>query len=145
MDKRPVTLLLFFWLLGLSISDVRYRRVPVWMLILGGVSVVGFGICECMCGKSNFADLLLGMIPGMILLLLALGTRKAGWADGIILALLGSMLGFQQCMLTTMLSLVLISVLSAALLILKKADKGTTIPYVPFLTIGFVLCGMIGG
>ncbi|MCM1064631.1 MAG: prepilin peptidase [Eubacterium sp.] len=146
MDRRSFAMLLIFvWLLGSSMFDIRYRKVPVWTIIVGGVAAAGVGICKCLWGENNPADLLAGMIPGAILLLVALGTRKAGWADGIILAILGSVLGFGQCMLTTMLSLILISVLSATLLLLKKADKGTAIPYVPFLTAGFALCRIIGG
>lgn len=138
-------IILFFWMLGLSLFDIRYRRVPVWMVLLGGAAAVGTGICGCVCGESNFVDLLQGMIPGTVLLLLALGTQKAGWVDGMILIFLGIILGFRQCILTAAFSLIMISILSTVLLILKKADKGTTIPYVPFLTMGFVLCRLIGG
>lgn len=146
MDRRLITMLLMFvWLSGLSLFDIRYRKVPMWMILSGGAAAAGAGICGCIWGEGSFMDLLSGMIPGAVLLLLALGTRKAGWADGVILAILGSVLGFRQCMLVTMLSLILVSVLSAALLMLKKADKETAIPYVPFLTAGLALCRIIGG
>ena len=135
---------IFFWLLGLSIFDLRYRKVPVWLVLLGGMIVVGIWVCECMCGESNLVFFFTGMIPGMILLLLAIGTQKAGWVDGIVLMILGSVLGFRQCVLAAMLSLMLISILSTILLTLKKVNKGTTIPYIPFLTIGFMLWELIG-
>lgn len=138
-------LIQLLWLLGLSVYDIRYRRVPVWMILLSGAAAAGSGIFQCVCLEKGYADFLAGMIPGAVLLLLALGTRKAGWADGVVLMFLGSVLGFRQCVLTMMFSLILISVLSAALLILKKADKETAVPYVPFLAIGFVLCEMIVG
>lgn len=137
--------LVFLWLAGLSLFDIRYRRVPVWLILLGGTTIVAAGIYGCVSGESNFAEFVWGMIPGAVLLLLAIGTQKAGWADGIVLMLLGGVLGFWQCILAAMLSLVMISVLSALLLVLKKADKGTRIPYIPFLTMGFTLCMMIGG
>ena len=133
------------WLLVLSFYDVRYKRVPVWVVLLGGAAAVGIGIYRCVCGENEPVNFLTGMIPGAVLLLLALGTQKAGWADGVILMFLGSVMGFRQCILATMFSLLLISVLSAVLLILKKANKRTAIPYVPFLSIGFVLCEIIGG
>lgn len=146
MEKELlIMLLMFFWLLGLSLSDIRDRRVPVWMIMTGGLPVVGITVFKCVWGENNAMAFFTGMIPGMVFLMLAIGTKKAGWADGIILMLLGCVLGFRRCVLLTLISLILISILSALLLILKKADKGTTIPYVPFLTIGFVLCGLIGG
>lgn len=142
---KNILIVEFLWLLVLSFYDVRYKRVPVWVVLLGGAAVAGIGIDTCVCGENELMDLLTGMIPGAVLLLLALGTQKAGWADGVILMFLGSVMGFRQCILAAMLSLLLISVLSAVLLILKKADKGTALPYVPFLSIGFVLCEMMGG
>lgn len=138
-------MIMLIWLLGLSLFDIRYRSVPVWMVLSGGAVITGIGICRCVWGESDPAALLSGMIPGIVLLLLALGTRKAGWVDGIVLMLLGSILGFSQCILAAALSLLMISVLSAVLLIMKKADHGTTIPYIPFLTMSFVLCRLTGG
>jgi len=145
MDKRLVIILLFFWLTGLSLYDIRYRKVPVWMVSLGGVAAVGIGIFECVRDESNLIPFFLGMIPGAVLILLAAGTRKAGFADGIVLMLLGGVSGFRRCILAVMFSLVIISILSTVLLVLKKADKGTRIPYIPFLTIGFVICKLGGG
>lgn len=136
---------LFLWLTGLSLFDIRYRKVPVWLLVLGGGIAVFFGIRDHTFGAGSFEEFLFGMIPGLILLLLALGTRMAGWADGIVLMLSGGILGFRQCILASMLSLILISILSALLLILKKVHKGTRIPYIPFLTMGLTLCMITGG
>ena len=137
-------MLIFCWLVGLSVLDIRYKKVPVWLLLVGGMVTAGVEICACVVGENNLMNFFAGMIPGMILLLMAIGTQKAGWADGIVLMLLGSVLGFRQCVLATMFSLVLISVLSVILLILKKADKKTTVPYIPFLTAGVILCKFIG-
>ena len=144
MDKK-IMIIQLLWLSGLSVCDIRHRRVPVWMVFMGGAAAVGSGIFQCVRLGCSPADFLAGMIPGAVLLLLALGTQKAGWADGVVLIFLGSVQGFQQCIQTVMFSLILISAVSAVLLILKKADKGTAIAYVPFLTIGFVLCEMIRG
>lgn len=145
MDNRPVIILLFFWLTGLSLSDIRYRKVPVWMILLGGVAIVGIGVYGCVRNENGILPFFIGMVPGTALILLAVGTQKAGCADGIVLMLLGCILGFRECILTAILSLVMISALSAVLLILKKADIRTRIPYIPFLTIGFVICISGGG
>lgn len=144
MDKR-IMIIQLLWLLGLSGYDIRYKRVPVWLVLLGGVAAAGSGIFQWVCLEGSPADFFMGMIPGAVLLLLALGTQKAGWADGVVLMFLGSVLGFRQCILAVMFSFILISVVSAVLMILKKVDKGTAVAYVPFLTIGFVLCEMIRG
>ena len=116
----------------------------MWLLLLGGVVILGSGAYGCIRGENNGTELFLGMIPGVLLLLLAAATKKAGWADGVVLMLLGSMLGFRQCVMGTMVSLAIISVFSAVLLALRRVGKGTNIPYVPFLVMGVMLCKLTG-
>ena len=135
--------MVFLWLAGLSLFDIRYKRVPLWLVLAGGVLVAGAGVYGCVSGEYCFTECLAGMVPGAVLLLLAAGTRKAGWADGVVLIILGIILGFWKCIMVAMLSLVLISVLSALLLIFRRAGKGTLIPYVPFLTLGLAFCEMV--
>lgn len=133
------------WLIALSLFDMRYRRVPVWLIILGGVLMGGVVSCQYVAAKSGSAEWWLGMIPGTVLLMLALGTKKAGCADGLVTMFLGGILGLRQCILALMLSLILISVLSLLMLVLHKANKGTKVPFIPFLTLGFALCEIMGG
>lgn len=140
-----VMILVSSWLAGLSLFDLRCRRVPVWLVLLGGVLTGAIWIGRCINAEGVSSEYWMGMLPGACLLLLALATQKAGRADGIVLMLLGSIMGFRQCLLMAMLSLILITVLSALLLILHRVNKETKIPYLPFLTMGFALCKMIGG
>lgn len=133
------------WLIALSLFDMRYRRVPVWLILPGGVLTGGVIIYQYVIEKSGAAECWFGMIPGIALLLLAMGTRKAGWADGMVTMFLGGILGLRQCIMAVMLSLMLISVLSLLLLIFHRANRGTKVPFIPFLTLGFVLCEMVGG
>ena len=132
-------ILVLLWLAGLSIFDIRHKSVPVWMVIMGAAGIIGWGICGYAAGRNNDIGCLLGMVPGAVLLLLAISTRKVGWVDGVILLFLGSILGIQGSILTALFSLILISTLSILLLVLHKADKNTRIPYIPFLTAGFIL------
>lgn len=140
-----VIILASVWLVTLSLFDIRYRRVPIWLILLGGILSGGMLIYQWRIGESEIADCFFGMIPGIALLLLALSTHKAGWADGVVTMFLGSVLGFWQCVLAIMLSLILTSVVSLLLMIFRRVDKGTKIPFIPFLTLGFILGGIVGG
>lgn len=133
------------WLIALSLFDIRYRQVPIWLILPGGMLTVGVIIYKYVIEKSGFTECWFGMIPGIVLLLLAMGTQKAGWADGLVTMFLGGILGLRQCTLAVMLSLILISVLSLLLLIFHRANRGTKVPFIPFLTFGFVLCEIMGG
>ena len=133
------TILTECWLFAASILDIRNRRIPVWMLVLGGsftvltvVSRSGLTLAECV-------EMVKGCVPGTILLVMAAVTGKAGTADGIILIFLGICMGSRICLTVFVLSLVLISVFSGVLLALRRAGRNTRLPYLPFLSAALLL------
>lgn len=136
-------ILVLLWLIGLSLFDIRYKSVPVWMVLLGGAGLICGGFYEYAFGGHHIVGSLWGMAPGILLLLLAVSTGKAGWVDGVVLLLLGSALGIQGIILTAMFSLILISILSVILLVLHRVNRWTRIPYIPFLTVGYLLSDLI--
>lgn len=134
----------FLYLLGLSLWDVKERRVPVILLVLGSIaagSVVAYGMAT---GRIRGVELILGAIPGLSLLLTAWLTGKAGYADGIVLLCCGIVWGYREALLILCLSLVLISFVSIALLLLHKVKRQSRIPYIPFLAVGFWLAEFMG-
>ena len=141
MDKRTVSMLMLIWILGLSLFDIRHRKVPVWAVLTGVVIIMGAGISGCLWEADQYLAFLTGMIPGAVLLLLAAVTKSVGWVDGVVLMLAGSVMGFWRCVLTAAISLITLSAVAMVLLILKRVDKRTRIPYIPFLVIGVVFSG----
>lgn len=75
-----------------------------------------------------------GLIPGMCMLLISFASNQSvGYGDGLTILMLGLLVGFKLCVGILCLSLFLISIYSIVLLIIKKANRKTTIPYIPFL------------
>ena len=143
MWKETVTAI---WLVPLSIMDTRSKRVPVWMLWIGAVAAIGALLYEGINGGLDVWQECQALIPGLILLAVALVTGKAGQADGIILMLLGIFMGYEGCVAASLGGLFLISLFSGILLMLHRVKKDTKIPFVPFLAMGwlFVVCGRWG-
>lgn len=77
------------WLVVSSVMDIRSRRLPIWMLALGG----GLSVASVLCQESGYVEILRGAMPGLMLLVIAFATKKAGYGDGIVLAFLGMVLG----------------------------------------------------
>ena len=126
------------YLLVLSLWDIRECRVPVVLLTAGSAFagiVMGY---ELLAGETRLLEFVLGSCVGLLLLLVAWFSRKAGYADGIILLWLGGLYGYRQGLLILCVSLMLISLTSVALFLLGKVKRHTRIPYIPFITIGFV-------
>lgn len=130
---------MIIWLLAASIMDIRSRRISIWMLAAGGV----LSILAVICQYSGYWAVLKGMLPGILLLLTAFATRKAGFGDGIALLFLGAAAGGEKAFMLFGLSLFLISLVSLLLLALKKVRRNTQIPFLPFLTAAwFVVTGL---
>lgn len=127
------------WLLPLSVMDARSRRVPVWMLWIGTAAAAGILLYEGINGGFDAGLLCRALIPGVILLVVAFATGKAGMADGAILMLLGAMAGYEVCIAAALGGLLLIAILSGILLALRRVKRDTKIPFVPFLTAGWML------
>lgn len=130
-EKMETVILLYLGILG--IWDLRHRCVPTIWLMAGLLLLPGIGISRCMGNELQWTELLLGMIPGMVMTLVAWLTKKAGYADGIVLLELGACLGYREVVVMFCFSLLLIALASAVLLVLRKVGRNTKIPYLPFL------------
>ncbi len=138
------TELLIFYLIGLSIFDVKEKRVPMVTLVLG-VAVVFAVVIYGIVSKQEWLQYIMGLVPGTILFFIAWTTKKIGYADGVVLAVVGVFEGFRNCILILTASLLALSVCSGVLLFLKRVRKDSMIPYIPFLCAGYVFWKVVEG
>lgn len=131
--------IVFTYLFVLSICDIKECRVPVLLLAAGSVFAGTVVIYELFTGHISWLQPLLGSLPGVFLLLVAWFSKKAGYADGIVLLCLGILYGYREGLLVLCVSLLLISLASVVLLMLRRVKRHTRIPYIPFLTVGFAV------
>lgn len=134
-----IIVLMTGWLLAISFMDIRTRRIPVWLLIPGGILTGTASVYQ----YSGCFDLLRGLLPGMLLLVVALVTKKAGYGDGVVLICLGAVVGGEKALLLFGFSLFLVSVFSLILLALRKVGRNTAIPFLPFLTAAWVVFAVL--
>ena len=119
-----------------GIFDVKSKKIPFVVLGAGGIwSVVGLVIKAAEIGISQtLLFVLTAIVPGAILVVLSFLTeKKIGYGDGIVLMILGCMEGVGTAFLVFCTGLFLQSLFAVGLLIVKKADKQSCIPFVPFL------------
>lgn len=133
------TVVVFVYLAVLGIRDIRKRSVPLIWLLAGVIPLAGLGMWKCVQEQWTWLEFFLGSLPGILLLLAAGITRKAGYADGMVLTGLGLYYGYRECALLLCLSLLLLSVVSMLLLSLHRVSRNTRMPYLPFLFIACLL------
>lgn len=127
------------WLFGISVMDIRRRRVPVWMLVPGGILAGIMFICQ----QAMPGDMLKAILPGDVLLVTAFLTKKAGYGDGIVMLFLGILSGSVKSLLIFAVSLFLAAVFSVILLGVRKVGRNTRIPFLPFLTAAWLIVMLV--
>lgn len=111
--------------------DYKWKRIPWWVQGMGTIFVCIYLIVK---GNTPGIELFISLIPGMIMIFLSFITRESiGYGDGLSVMIIGSIMGIKNCFWMICISLVMISLVSAILMILKRASQKTKIPYVPFL------------
>ncbi len=125
--------LVLIFIMG-SFFDMKNKQLPRWFLGCGAAISFGLFLWEKPVG---IWEMLVGVSIGFILLLIGKVTREAlGYGDGILLGLTGIQMGVGTIGVLSY-GLILSAMVSLALLAVGKVNRKTTIPFVPFLGLGY--------
>ncbi len=122
-------------LLGGSIMDIKDKSVPAGYLCIAAVGSIAVMLIYAAEGK----EILLGLIPGGVLLITGRLSGCAGEADGILLILVGAMYGLREGGELIMYALLCAAVVSIFLIAFRHAGRKDTLPFIPFILAGFLL------
>lgn len=125
------------FLLGLSVMDIQFRRLPQSLLAMGSVLAAIY----CVWCKEIPAAVCAGGIGlGILFMCISWLTREGiGYGDSWIICILGAYLGVWK--LLSMLAAALTALLMAAgaVLIIKKWNRKVSLPAIPFFTAGYIV------
>lgn len=125
------------FLIWVSVLDIRYRKIPDWLLVLGGILVTAYCVLS---GDVSIEICLAGLLAGMAFLLVSKFTNEAlGYGDSWILCIAGAYLGIWKLMEVLVMTWILLSFSAMMCLIWKKWSRKAALPMVPFLTAGYVI------
>lgn len=124
-----------------SIWDIREKGIPEKLLILEVISgIVLIAVNQEINWEKDWYFYVIGSLIGIVLILAGKFSGGCiGTADGIIIALLGGMFGYPDTLLLLMYAVLAAAGFSMILIVLKKAGRKTTIPFFPFLLLGYLL------
>ena len=145
--NRMVDIVVLLILTGLSVSDIRNKKVSRIALTLWGILTVIWKIVDFYqirvflekMEQTNVEDLVgicAGIGVGVLFLLVSKMTEEIGYGDSVAIMILGGYLGFWK----------VVEVLAAAIftsgvcsVILAFRGRVKTMPFFPFLTLGYIL------
>lgn len=123
-------------LLACSVQDFRKKKIFLWMIILGAILI---GICVPFCNTLSILERLGGIAIGVVVAVISIATAgKIGMGDGLLLSVTGLGLGFWGNLELFAIALLLAAIISIILLILRIVDRKKSIPFVPFLLMGYL-------
>lgn len=124
------------YLLFLSVEDIRRKKVPIWALAAALAVSPLFWLFK----EEDVGTFLLGIIPGAVLILISFVSRGGiGLADAAVVIILGINTGLTAVLMTVTISFGLIALFSGGMLIAGKLRLKSTLPYIPFAFLGYVI------
>jgi len=120
----------------LAVIDYKKKKIPVWPVLLMGGGLLFIRILTG--GEAD--GIICSLLPGILFLIIAFATKeKIGAGDGIVLLCLGMGYDLEILLVILGVSFTAAAVVSAGLLFLKRANRKTELPFLPFLFLGWII------
>ena len=124
------------WLCIQGGIDYKYKKIPVWISVLGGI----IGILFCVGEKRALISILYSIVPGVVLLGFSWITKEVmGYGDGIVLLVLGLFLPLKNILSIGIIAFTLAGMVALVLLVIFQKKGSYQIPFIPFLAVGYGL------
>lgn len=126
-----------------SAQDIKKKQIRLNLVLFFGI----LGIFLHMLWRIQpIENLLLGMSVGVVLLFLSIMTGgRIGTGDAVLLIVTGIYLGLEQNLELFFCGLLMCSMCSLVLFVLRKKGRKDSIPFVPFLLaayMGMLMCAL---
>ena len=133
-----VYILIGIALLIAAITDIKHKSISISQIVVTGIlCIIGSIICK----ENNIYQTFGGLSIGIMVMGIAkLGNEQIGMGDGMIIALTGLFLGMNGCFIMVCTASLVMVFIAAAVLILKKGNKYTKLPFIPALFVGYIVC-----
>lgn len=117
-----------------SLDDIRYKKIKVFYPLIWGCAG-----CLIHMASGNYFLFLSGCLPGITLLALSWITGGAiGAGDGLIVAVMGMLDGFQKSLLVLFWAMAGVSIMGGVMIAAGRWGRKKKVPFVPFLLTAYV-------
>ena len=121
------------------ISDVRRQKISAYYLMAALSGCFLFVLWRIYSAQETPSDLFLSVMPGVFLLLTAgIAPGRIGAGDGVVFLVIGLMVGCRNAFVILFLALLFTAGYGGYLLVRRKADRGQTVAWMPFVLLGYL-------
>ena len=129
--------LVMLFLIFESVIDIKKREISITASVI--ISLIAV-LLIVFAKDIHILSMVFGLCEGILLMILShVSKEQIGFGDGIILCATGLILGWKDNLTMFFFSCLICALFSICLMTIKKADKRTKIPFVPFMVPGFIL------
>ncbi len=140
-DILPAQWLCLLFLAAAGYYDLRCRKIPAKLFLLAGAGAACYVLFW---QRGHIVSAFAGAAVGGLLFLAARLTRESiGYGDAAAFAVTGLLLGARQNMAMLCISLILSAFYSIGLLLCKKGNRKTAIPFLPCAFAGCAVVALI--
>lgn len=145
-----INIAVLFLLAAMAWVDYREKIIPNHLILAGlvlwliemGIEIFLFHTEPRM--ALAFSALGGGVWGGLLIIIALIAKTALGMGDAKMFLVIGLIYGLNNTYSILLISLFVMAVVSIALLVMKRAERKSTIPMAPFVLIGFILCIFLG-
>ena len=124
-------------LILITLLDILWRRIPVNILVILNIMIAGYQLYYRTMDWRLIAG---GAGVGIIFFIISRKTGESiGYADSWLILILGIYQGFWGLLGTLTGAMFILAITSLVVSVLKRPSRKFTLPFIPFLTIGYIL------
>ena len=129
-------------LFAAGVMDLKSKTISRGLILaLAVAGFVGALINVFMNKEVGIWEAVGGVLIGLCAIGLSMISREQiGRGDGLVIAAIGLMLGFRRCLFAVCMASVIMTLVSVIILILRKGNRNTRLPFIPALFAGYVMC-----
>lgn len=136
MNMKIIQIMVMVLLIFTAIIDIKKKEIP-FLLIGIGAGLAGISVAYGFVHGAADVETAIALFPGVVLVLISLVTRgEVGLGDGLMFLCIGPVYGLEQTIAGLLIALFISSLFSIGILALKKGNRKTKLPFIPFLSAG---------
>lgn len=126
------------YLMVMAVWDVMHRRISLGISLVTAAFLAILRIVEIWNTGETLPAAFLGVLTGVFLLLISYVSQGGiGAGDGLVFVVMGLVLHVWENSMVLLLALTLSGVVGGSLLVLRRVQRKSMLPFVPFILCGY--------